>query len=118
EVTHNLISDFLGWSGSYRLPRWKAEGYCDYIAAESSFDFDEGLRILRAGGKEDSSSFRYFRWRMLATYALDVERMPLQKFFGRECTLEDLEMRMKQALLAGRFHPGRGKEQSQILPSP
>ncbi|MBA3273406.1 MAG: hypothetical protein H0T11_05985 [Chthoniobacterales bacterium] len=48
EITHGLIKHRLGFFRSFALPTWIAEGYCDYIAQESSFPEAEGLQLLAA----------------------------------------------------------------------
>ncbi len=49
EITHNLIRNRLGVLRGVMLPAWVAEGYCDYVAQESSFPESEGLRLLASG---------------------------------------------------------------------
>ncbi len=44
EITHGLIRHRVGLLHS--LPTWVVEGYCDYVARESSFPEAEGLRLL------------------------------------------------------------------------
>src|SRR3954447_9083831 len=76
--------DRLGAAGYWRLPSWKNEGYCDYVADESSFDAEEGLRLIREGRDDPSPSFRYFRAHLMVRYLLDVERIGVDELFARD----------------------------------
>ena len=60
EITHGLIRHRLGLMQSLRLPGWIAEGYCDYVACESSFPESDGRCLMAAGESDPSRSFRYF----------------------------------------------------------
>ena len=75
EITHGLIRHRLGlWRGTL-LPAWVDEGYCDYVARESSFPEVEGLRRLASGERDPSSSFRYFEYRQMVRYLLEVKQL-------------------------------------------
>lgn len=43
EVTHNFIRDHLGLWGSYQIPEWKAEGYCEYIGMHGQRPYELSL---------------------------------------------------------------------------
>ncbi len=55
------------------LPAWIAEGYCDYVAQESSFPETEGLLLLASGRTDPSSSFRYFVDRKIVAHLIDAK---------------------------------------------
>lgn len=74
EITHGLIWHRLGLIRGVRLAPWVAEGYCDYIARESSFPEAEGLALLRGGGEDPSPAFRYFKYRQMVRYLLEDRR--------------------------------------------
>ena len=40
EITHGLIRNRLGLLRGLRLAEWENEGYCDFVAQESSFPED------------------------------------------------------------------------------
>jgi hypothetical protein len=73
EITHGLIRRRLGLLRGVRLPNWVAEGYCDFVARESSFPEETGLHLLADGGDEPSPSFRYFAWRQMVRHLIDDE---------------------------------------------
>ena len=44
-----LIDRHLGVWASMRSPSWKKEGYCDYVAGDTTFPIPEAKRLIRAG---------------------------------------------------------------------
>ncbi len=50
ETTHLLIYHRYGMMAAWTIPSWKAEGYCDHVAQESSLSPEDAAR-LRAEGK-------------------------------------------------------------------
>ena len=71
EITHGLIRNRLGLIHGVRLPLWVGEGYCDYVANESSFPEEKGVQILRDGMEDHSDSFRYFVSRQMVRHLID-----------------------------------------------
>ena len=74
ERMHALLERRYGAITCWRLPTWKTEGYCEYVAGNPSCDVEEGKRLIRAGKEEASGPFRYFRYYAMVQYLLDVER--------------------------------------------
>lgn len=83
EITHNLIRKRLGLIRSIMLPKWVAEGYCEYVAHESSFPEAEGLRLLAAGRADPSPSFRYFRYRQMVRHLMEDEELNFDQLAAR-----------------------------------
>lgn len=73
EITHELIVHHLGLLRAVRLPSWVAEGYCDYVAQESSFPETEGLQLLARGEEDPSPSYKYFLYRRMVAHLLDTK---------------------------------------------
>lgn len=71
EITHGLIRHRLGVLRAMMLPSWIAEGYPDYVAKESSFPEEAGVRLLREGKEDPSPSFRYFVARKMVQHLAD-----------------------------------------------
>jgi hypothetical protein len=78
EATHSLSRHRRGVLRSLISPNpsWKEEGYCDWVAHDSSFDPVVGRRRLaaaRAGNSagEDSPCFRYFTYREAVTRLIE-----------------------------------------------
>ena len=61
ECTHTLLARRFGQVRVLTLTSWKQEGYCDFIAQETSFDQREGTKLLQQGRSDPSPSFQYFK---------------------------------------------------------
>ncbi len=77
EITHGLIRHRVG--GFYSLPTWVVEGYCDYVAQESSFPEAKGLYLLAAGKQHPSGSFQYFVYRQMVSYLIEDRHFSFQQ---------------------------------------
>jgi len=53
ETAHLLIRKRYGTVRSMLIPRWKNEGYCEYVAGESTIPLDEGMRRWRENPTDD-----------------------------------------------------------------
>lgn len=81
EITHGLISHRVGLF--YSLPTWVGEGYCDYVAHESSFPEAQGLRLITAGKPDPSGSFQYFIYRQMIRYLIEDRHFSFQQIVDR-----------------------------------
>lgn len=82
ETVHSLLEQHLGYIGYKTLPVWKNEGYCDYIANESSFDEKQGMELLCKGNAALSPSAQYFLYRMYVTHLIDSNGVTHQGLFS------------------------------------
>src|SRR4029077_9807876 len=48
EITHTLTGQAIGKLAYAVLPEWKREGYADYVAKQSAFDYEEAKRAFLA----------------------------------------------------------------------
>jgi hypothetical protein len=71
EITHDLIRYRLGTIAATFLRSWVNEGYCDYVARESSFPQDQGFQMLREGREDSSGSFHYFVYRQMVRHLIE-----------------------------------------------
>lgn len=71
EIMHGLIRHRLGVIRGTSLAGWLREGYCDYVARESSFPEEEGFRMLREGKADSSPSFHYFLYRQMVRHLIE-----------------------------------------------
>lgn len=71
ESTHHLIARELGIVAFLRLPTWKNEGYCEYVAGDPSFDVTRGERLIRNGKTHGSHAFRYLTYLLAVRSCLD-----------------------------------------------
>jgi hypothetical protein len=73
ERMHALIARRYGTIGSRFLPDWKVEGYCEVVAGGSSMDPAQGRKLIREGNYDGPGPMRYFRYRLMMQYLLEVE---------------------------------------------
>lgn len=74
ESIHVALNADLGRIESSRLPSWLAEGYCDYVANETSYPFDEGIARVLADSSTTDASFRYFQYYAAVRHLMEVEK--------------------------------------------
>lgn len=90
EVTHLLIQHKIGLIKSFgSLPRWKAEGYCEYVAVETTIGFEEGVRRWKANPNDDSR-YLYFKYQQMVKYLLDDEKISVEELFNRDFDEKEL----------------------------
>ena len=96
ETTHSLLENKLGTLKYKLLPSWKNEGYCDFVANESSFNGQKGLKDI-CNDKENSDvpSFKYFKYRILTEYLFEKRKISIDKFLNDDFDLEDLNKDMR-----------------------
>jgi hypothetical protein len=93
EIAHTMVADQVGSLAYARLPDWKNEGYCDYVAKGGAFSFDDELRKLRAGDPEldPARSGLYLRYHLLVVYLLDKKGVSPRDLFERNFDLSAIE---------------------------
>ncbi len=97
ETTHSLLEDKLGFLKYKLLPSWKNEGYCDYVAQESSYDEKLGWDQICENNKEEvSSSYIYFKYRTYVEYLLNEEKTTISDFLAEDFDLERLAFRSRK----------------------
>lgn len=99
EVTHLLIQNKIGLIKSFvSLPRWKAEGYCEYVAGETTISYEEGLRRWQANPNDDSK-YLYFKYQQMVKYLLDDEKTSVEELFNRDFNEKELAETVFQKLV-------------------
>ena len=78
------------------IPDWKKEGYCEYIGGSPSFDVDEGKRVIRRGQTEAVGPFRYFRYRLMVKYLMDIEGLDIDEIVAREFSPDEVMAKVRQ----------------------
>jgi hypothetical protein len=96
ERVHALIGRRYGDLACLRLPDWKKEGYCEYIAGSPSFDVEEGKRLVRQGRADPSAPYRYFRYGLMVRYLMDVEGLDIDEIVAREFSPWDLMAKVQR----------------------
>jgi hypothetical protein len=96
EITHTLLGNELGAVGYWSLADWKNEGYCDHIAKNASFHYDDALAQLRRGDPEidPRRSGLYLRYNLLVAYLLDRKRISVHEMLRQEFDPASLEAEM------------------------
>ena len=83
EVAHLFIRKRYGTVTSMLMPTWKNEGYCEYIAGDTTIPFEEGLRLWRENPADDTR-YRYIKYQAMVTYLLEKEGMSADDLFTRD----------------------------------
>ena len=97
ETTHSLLKNNLGIVKYKLLPSWKNEGYCDFIANESSFVKQKGLQdICNNKDNSDIPSFKYFEYRIITEYLFEERKIKLEKFLNDDFELEEINEILKE----------------------
>lgn len=102
EITHGLIRHRVGLLHS--LPTWVVEGYCDYVAHESSFPEAEGLHLLAAGQQDTSGSFQYFVYRQMVSYLIEDRHFSFQQVVEHADEAASVEEETVKAIKARDIH--------------
>jgi len=81
EITHTLTGQAMGTRAFMLLPEWKREGYADYVARKSVFNYDEAKRAFLAGDPrmDPVKSGLYLRYNLLVAYLLDKKHWRVQQ---------------------------------------
>ena len=98
EVTHGLIRHRLGWRRGIGLPSWIAEGYCDFVAQESSFPDADGKCLLANGLSNPSKSFQYFECREMMRYLIKQQHLDFIQVVQRANDFAAVEAAPRSAL--------------------
>ena len=80
ECMHKLMAKDLGLFAYIRLPTWKNEGYCEYVAGSPSFDSFIGETLLRDGKTHSSHAFRYLTYMIAVRSCIDDQAMLPRQF--------------------------------------
>lgn len=82
ETVHVLTARRFGELRLARMPRWKREGYADYVAREPNMSADDE-REIRARSP-DAPVLEYREGRRRVARALDVDGQPVEQLLGRD----------------------------------
>ena len=98
ETVHSLLERHLGYIDYKMLPVWKNEGYCDYIARESSLSEVEGSQMLCSGEAPKSPSHHYFLYRKWVGYLIDVKKVSHVTLLTRDFDSKETSVDARAAL--------------------
>lgn len=81
ETAHLLIRKRYGTLTSMGMPTWKVEGYCEYIARDSTIPLDEGIRRWRENPTDDTG-YRYIKYHLMIRHLLEKEGVTVDDVFN------------------------------------
>lgn len=97
EMTHCLLTNKFGLWRTTLAPKWKTEGYCEFIADASSFDPLVGIQLIKQGKQDRSLSFSYFKYRLYVTYLLTREHRSIEEIMNLRFNSKPLDAEIKAA---------------------
>lgn len=96
ELTHSLIKEYVGFFRYMQLDTWINEGYADFIAKESSFNFQKGLALLCKHENSSKTSFRYFKYRLYIEYLIKDKKIAGNQILAGNFSLTKLDKEIYQ----------------------
>ncbi len=94
EVVHLFIRKKFGAARvMFSIPTWKNEGYCEYIAGDTTISFEEGMELWREDPNDDSK-YAYFKYHQMVKYLLDDEKISVEDLFDHDFDVKDLEAKV------------------------
>ena len=82
EVTHLFLQRRFGTLKAISIPAWKKEGYCEYIAGDSTITLEEGIRRWRENPANDAG-YRFIRYHLMVKHLLEKEKISVEDLFER-----------------------------------
>lgn len=101
ETMHNQIRVYFGTIKYYSIPTWKDEGYCEYVAGETTLSYEEGKKLWREN-PDDDSKYAYFKYHQMVRYLLDVEKMSVERLFSQKFDQKELEAKVYEFVQNGK----------------
>ena len=92
ETAHLFIRRRYGTLAATLMPRWKNEGYCEYIAGDSTIPLDEGIRLWREHPTDDTA-YRYTKYHAMVKFLLEKEGMSVDDLFTKDLDEKDVAAR-------------------------
>ena len=82
EITHLFIQRKFGTVKAISMPVWKKEGYCEYVAGDSTITLEEGIRRWRENPSNDTT-YRFIKYHLMVKYLLETENLSVDDLFQR-----------------------------------
>lgn len=92
EITHLFIQRRFGTLSSIAIPIWKKEGYCEYVARDSTVTLEEGIRLWRENPSDDNG-YRFIKYQLMVKHLIEKENIDAQTLF--ETTYDENEVAAK-----------------------
>ena len=97
EVTHLFIRKKFGNLSGFTSPTWKREGYCEYIAGDTTITFEECVKLWKENPSDDAK-YRYFKYYLRVKYLLETEKLTIDDVFNRDFDERDLDVKVFNSL--------------------
>jgi hypothetical protein len=92
ETIHLFIRKRYGTIRAITMPAWKVEGYCEYIAGDSTIPLEEGMRRWRENPTNDTG-YRYTKYHAMVKYLLEQEGLGVDQLFTTDLKESDVAAR-------------------------
>ena len=92
EVTHLAIRKRYGTVAAAMMPTWKNEGYCEYIAGDTTIPIEEGIRRWRENPNDDTN-YRYIKYQLMVRYLLEKQQITVDELFTQAFDERDVAAR-------------------------
>lgn len=98
ETCHSFLKKKLGFVKYKFLARWKNEGYCDFIANESSFNYKRGLNLFCEENTKPNTlkSFEYFKYRLYVNYLIEYEQKNISEILQEDFEFDILDKKVNE----------------------
>ncbi len=97
ETCHSLLRNKLKLGLiKYRFSSiWKIEGYCDFIAKETSHNFQKGINLLCEQKKnKESKSFEYFKYKLYIDYLIKDKKIKINEILKQDYNIDTLDRKI------------------------
>lgn len=95
EMMHCLLTKRFGLWRTIFAPKWKTEGYCEFISGESSFDTCAGIQLIKQGKQDRSFSFSYFKYRLYVTYLIARKGLTIEEIMDTRFNTKKLDAEIR-----------------------
>ncbi|GHT10586.1 hypothetical protein AGMMS4956_02160 [Bacteroidia bacterium] len=90
EATHTLIKEKIGLRRFIMLPKWKNEGYCEYIAHNNANATKEAKEYLIVNKNNHKLGADYRRYYYAVAYLIEIEKMSFDDIVTTNLSLEQV----------------------------
>ncbi len=96
ELVHVMIARHFGREGQ-QIPRWKVEGYADFIAQDASLPHAIGVKRLCRGIDQDGQMYQYFEYGQMVAYLLNMG-LSFGDIIAQDLDINDMRQKIKNTL--------------------
>ena len=97
ETAHLFIRKRYGTVAAWLMPTWKNEGYCEYIAGDTTITLEEGIRRWRESPHNDTN-YRFIKYQLMVQHLLVREGVSVDDLFTKTWDEKELAERTLAAV--------------------